>query len=323
MCNYAEMTLINRKINVVIIGGAGFIGRNLIAYLSANTNWNIICVDRDAFEPVSNVKFYRKDFSDRDNIDKILTDILPVGKEFTLIYLAGLGDQSRCFDNPEEAIRTNITIMMDVLLSCRNMKLNKFIFPSTGLLYGKNNNKVFTESDEIYVDSIHAASKIAAEKLIEGIACSYKIKCNILRFSNVFGIDSLQNTLIGKLVKNFAENPNNISVWNLDNRNDYIYVDDVSKAVQKVVEHTGGKVFDIYNVSTGLSYSVREIVDIFCDQMNLIDVSLNETNKVNGISDRRLSNNKIHQDLGWQPEYSIEDGIREITKMIAKGYYEK
>ena len=292
----------------LVTGGAGFIGSNLVDYL-LNHGHSVVCVDNESAE--CNDKFYWNDKA--INIKGDVTDYKFMKNVFTGVeYVFHLAAEARlqpAIKNPIEAVYKNCVGTTTVLQCAREAGVKRVVYSSTSSGYGYNEPpNVETQPDDCL--NPYSVSKIAAEKMCKMYSDLYGLETVVLRYFNVFGERSPTRGQYAPVIGIFqrqrdAGEPLTI-VGDGTQRRDFIYVGDVARAnylasmMPGVRDHLG----EVFNVGSGVNYSVQEIADAISDNQTYIP-------KREGEMDTTWSNiEKINQVIGWKPEVDVLEWIK-------------
>ena len=295
-------------IKSLVTGGAGFIGSNLVDYL-IDRGHQVVCVDNESAE--CNDKFYWNDKA--INIKGDVTDYkfmknVFVGAEY-VFHLAAEARLQPAIKNPIEAVYKNCVGTTTVLQCAREAGVKRVVYSSTSSGYGYNEPpNVETQPDDCL--NPYSVSKIAAEKMCKMYSDLYGLETVVLRYFNVFGERSPTRGQYAPVIGIFerqrdAGEPLTI-VGDGTQRRDFIYVKDVARAnylaslMPRVREHLG----EVFNVGSGVNYSVQQIADAISDNQTYIP-------KREGEMDTTWSNiEKINQVIGWRPEVDVLEWIK-------------
>ena len=292
----------------LVTGGAGFIGSNLVDYLLKQGH-EVICVDNESAE--CNDKFYWNDKA--CNIIGDITDYKFMKNLFTEVdYVFHLAAESRlqpAIKNPIEAVCKNCVGTTTILQCAREAGVKRFIYSSTSSGYGFNPSpNVETQPDDCL--NPYSASKVAAEKFCKMYSDLYGLETVVLRYFNVFGERSPTRGQYAPVIGIFDRQKNNKEpltiVGDGTQRRDFIYVGDVAKANLIAAEATIDKKYlgQVFNIGSGINYSVQEIADAISDNQTYIP-------KREGEMETTWSNiEKASEILGWKPEVDVLEWIK-------------
>jgi len=292
----------------LVTGGAGFIGSNLVDYLLKQGH-EVICVDNESAE--CNDKFYWNDKA--CNIIGDITDYKFMKNLFTEVdYVFHLAAESRlqpAIKNPIEAVYKNCVGTTTILQCAREAGVKRFIYSSTSSGYGFNPSpNVETQPDDCL--NPYSASKVAAEKFCKMYSDLYGLETVVLRYFNVFGERSPTRGQYAPVIGIFDRQKNNNEpltiVGDGTQRRDFIYVGDVAKANLIAAEATLDKKYlgQVFNIGSGINYSVQEIADAISDNQTYIP-------KRDGEMETTWSNiEKASEILGWKPEVDVLEWIK-------------
>ena len=292
----------------LVTGGAGFIGSNLVDYLLKQGH-EVICVDNESAE--CNDKFYWNDKA--CNIIGDITDYKFIKNLFTEVdYVFHLAAESRlqpAIKNPIEAVYKNCVGTTTILQCAREAGVKRLIYSSTSSGYGFNSSpNVETQPDDCL--NPYSASKVAAEKFCKMYSDLYGLETVVLRYFNVFGERSPTRGQYAPVIGIFDRQKNNNEpltiVGDGTQRRDFIYVGDVAKANLIAAEATLDKKYfgQVFNIGSGINYSVQEIADAISDNQTYIP-------KRDGEMETTWSNiEKASEILGWKPEVDVLEWIK-------------
>ena len=310
---------------VIVTGGYGFIGSNLINYL-LKKNYFVINIDKLSYSAnlynLKNIKtnkyiFVKTDINNKYIVSKILKKYKP-----SIVYnLAAETHVDRSIDRPKPFIHNNINGVFNLLEAIRsyNKKTKnkiKLIHVSTDEVYGDIIKKS-DRADERYPykpSSPYAASKASADHLVKSYIKTYNFPAIISNCSNNYGPKQFPEKLIPKLIFNILNNkPLPIYGKGLNSR-EWIYVEDHCKALE--ILSIKGKIGENYNIGSGNDLTNMEltklIMKIMKSKLNKIDNKV----KIKFIKDRpghdiryALNSNKIQKKLKWKAMTKINEGL--------------
>jgi len=306
---------------VIITGGLGFIGSNLIELL-LKKNFFVINIDKATyssnpyntqdFKKLKNYRFIKCDIK-----DKKISQILLKYKPSCVFNLAAETHVDRSIDNPHSFIQSNIVGVYNLLECFKNFSnryKSKLIHVSTDEVYGDIIKGRSSETYPYKPSSPYAASKAASDHLVSSYVRTYKIPAIITNCSNNYGPKQHPEKLIPKLIYNILNNKPLPIYGKGTNSREWIYVKDHCEALLKIFQR--GKVGEFYNIGSNKNLNNLEICK------NLIKISKNyyvlgKKVKIIFVKDRpghdiryALNSNKIKKELSWRPKTSFKKGIK-------------
>lgn len=321
--------------NILVTGGAGFIGSNFVKYmLLKDRDCNIINLDLLTYAGnLENLKeiednkhycFIKGDIRDRDLIKQIFDKY----KIDTVVNFAAESHVDRSIEDPEIFLKTNILgtgSLLDVAKQCwkvspedkycRAFKENvKFVQVSTDEVYGSLGKEgFFTELTPLSPNSPYSASKASSDMVVKAYYETYGLPINITRCSNNYGPYQFPEKLIPLMIHNCVHE-NKLPVYGDGMQvRDWLHVTDHCSAIATVMDK--GIVGEVYNIGGNNEKANIEIVKLIINTLEKSD-SLIEYVKDRPGHDRRyaIDNSKITTELGWSPSYTFEVGISETIE---------
>ncbi len=239
-------------------------------------------------------------------------------KKSVLFHMAGLANVRECEKNSPLAFNSNVLLTYQALEFCRRQKIKKFIFPSTGLVYGDLHKRLATENDQVIPKSLYIATKVSAEALIQGYAHSFGISCKIARLGNVYGPGGNVDTLVGTLINQVLTHKK-IIVRDLTPVRDFIYLDDVIEGFLHLSISKEDTDFILVNLSTGTGTSVKKLIDTLYQVASISSDKIQSQNaSINSISSLVLDNSLLIKLTGWKPKYDLAEGLSLTLKKSFK-----
>ena len=306
---------------IVVTGGLGFIGSNLIDLL-IKKNFFVINVDKVSYssnfynhKEYKNSKKYK--FIKCDIKDKKFKNIIFKYKPISIFNLAAETHVDRSIDSPKNFIQSNIVGVYNLLEYFKEYSdkfKSKLIHISTDEVYGDILKGRTTEKYPYYPSSPYAASKAASDHLVSAYVRTYKIPAIITNCSNNYGPKQHPEKLIPKLIYNIINNkPLPIYGKGINSR-EWIYVKDHCEALFKVFKK--GKIGQFYNIGSNKNLNNIQV----CKSLLKISkklINLGNKVKINFVMDRpghdiryALNSNKIRKELNWKPKISFAKGIK-------------
>lgn len=309
--------------NVLVAGGAGFIGSHLCDAL-LNAGERVICVDNLSLGTRDNVrhledshafKLYEADGTDRE----ALADIFAREHIEYVFHLAANSDIQASAKNPEVEYRNTYTTTFQILSCMREYGVRKLFFASTSAVYGDKRDVILDEhTPDLSPVSYYGAAKLGSEALISAFSYMNDIEALIFRFPNVIG-PKLTHGVIYDFYQKLQKNQKQLQILGDGKQSKpYIYVTDLINAIMMFKEKRK-KGIAIYNVGVEGETSVTQIADIICKEMELSDVEYVYTGGESGwkgdVPRFQYCIEKIHK-AGWMASYSSDEAVKKTVRDI-------
>jgi UDP-glucuronate 4-epimerase len=310
--------------NILVTGGAGFIGSHLVDRLLAEDNWRVTVVDdfNDFYEPEikrENVRAHEQ----RDTYRLVECDIRERGaleeafgetKFDVIVHLAARAGVRPSLEEPELYAETNINGTLNLLELARRHGVRQFVFGSSSSVYGINAKVPFSEEDPIRQPiSPYAATKAAGELLCHTYAHLYGVRCVCLRFFTVYGARQRPDLAIHKFAR-LIDKGQPIPVFgDGTTRRDYTFIDDIIAGVRAAVDYRSSP-YEVINLGESRTVELRELIALLekeLDHRALID---RQPMQPGDVPQTFADITKARRLLGYQPQTEIEDGIRRFVE---------
>ena len=306
--------------NIIVTGGAGFIGGNFVYYmLKKRPQDRIICFDKLTYagnmetmaEAMKNdqFKFVRGDIADRQAVYKLFE----TEKPDVIVNFAAESHVDRSIENPEIFLQTNVIGTSVLLDACRKYGIDRYHQVSTDEVYGDlpldRPDLFFTETTNLHTSSPYSASKASADLLVMAYHRTYKVPVTISRCSNNYGPFHFPEKLIPLMIINALADKKLPVYGDGLNVRDWLYVEDHCAAINLILEK--GKVGEVYNIGGHNERANIDVVKTILKQLGKSEDLIEYVGDRKG-HDRRyaIDPTKIHNELGWLPETKFEDGIK-------------
>ena len=323
---------------VLVTGGLGFIGSNLIKLLIAK-KYFVINLDKISYasnfynvKEFSNSKKYKFIKADLNNKSKIL-NIFKKYKPDVIFNLAAETHVDRSIDSPFDFIKSNIFGVFNLLESFRKYyllnKSSKLIHISTDEVYGDVLNGRSKENDTYKPSSPYAASKASSDHLVSSYVRTFGIPAIITNCSNNYGPRQHPEKLIPKLIYNILNNKSLPIYGKGLNSREWIFVNDHCEALIQVSKK--GKIGNFYNIGSNLNLNNLKLTRCLI-QIAKSKLKIGENVKIKFVKDRpghdlryALNSAKIMKNLKWKPRVSIMKGLEKTFDWYLKNpnYYSK
>lgn len=329
--------------NILVTGGAGFIGSNFIFYmLNKHSEDRIICLDKLTYAgnlktlaPVMdklNFKFIKADIADRKAVDEIFT----AEKPYVVVNFAAESHVDRSIEDPGIFLQTNVIGTQVLLDACRQYGIARYHQVSTDEVYGdlplNRPDLFFTEQTPLHTSSPYSASKASADLLCNAYFRTYGLPITISRCSNNYGPYQFPEKLIPLMIANaLADKP--LPVYGEGfNVRDWLYVEDHCRAIDLILQN--GEIGQVYNIGGHNEMRNIDIVKLILQFLGKPESLITFVTDRKG-HDMRYAINPafINEKLGWQPETKFADGIqktiewylehKEWWQEIVSGEYQK
>ena len=306
------------RINILVTGGAGYIGSHIVELLVKDKK-NIIILDNlvTGYEKLINKKaiFIKADIKNKLKIKKIIKDF----KINSIIHLAAYLNVSEAEKNKRKYYQNNIIGTKNLLDACENSSVKNIIFSSSCSIYGNVKGSV-GENKKPNPQGYYGYTKYKGEELVKKLSLKYKFKYGILRYFNVAGaspsgkIGEIE-TSHGHLIKNLAiqslKKKPNIQIFGNDYKTkdgtcirDYVHVSDLADIHIKGLNYLQKKEKSfILNCGYGKGYSVKQITDIFKKIKKGVDVRY-QKRRPGDIAQVYANTKKFKKILRWKPKYN-------------------
>ncbi|MCV0399553.1 MAG: NAD-dependent epimerase/dehydratase family protein [Nitrosarchaeum sp.] len=294
--------------NVLITGGAGFIGSHLIRYL--NKQGNSITIF-DNFSNSSNaiisgydIKLIEGDILDYSLLSKSLKNIDIV------IHLAAQISVIDSIKNPQHTMKINVIGTQNVLDACLENNVKNFIAISSAAIFG-NQDTLLTENSNPEPISPYGQSKLLMEKRIIDFSKKHLLNSIILRFFNLYGSgqSSQYAGVITKFLENIRENKP-LEIYGTGNQTrDFIHIDDAIECIHLAIKHINKNTAKIYNVGSGKSTSILDLANLL-SKLSGRNLPINFKPDTKGtILYSKTSIALAKKELGFEPKISLQAGL--------------
>ena len=308
---------------VIITGGSGFIGSNLVDYL-IKKKYFVINIDKLTYSSnryknkirnKKNYKLVKLDIINKSKLIKIIKKNNPIA----IFNLAAETHVDRSIDGPKNFIHTNINGTFNLLESLRFLKKKninpKLIHISTDEVYGDiKKNKRSNEDHKYEPSSPYSASKASADHLVKSYIRTYKINAVISNCCNNYGPYQFPEKLIPKMLSNIFTNKILPIYARGKNSREWIYVQDHCEALFTL--YLKGKSGHSYNVGTGVNLSNINLVKKILKICKLKKIKIGKNVKIKYVKDRpghdfryALDSKKILKELKWRPKIKFNEGL--------------
>ena len=310
---------------VLVTGGAGYIGSTVIRELLSR-GYDVISVDNlyrgdykylSAFKDNPHLKLTVGDISSAGELDNLLRDVQDLD---AVIHLAAVPGLKRCLDDPGRAILTNVYGTFNVLEFARKHDAQKFIFPSSGAVYGVPKFTPISEDHPLNPINLYGVTKLSGEKLVDSYYFNYGLSTVILRFGNIYGVGlfTYWENVIPKFVRQALEGKPLTIYGTGEQGRDFIHILDVVDAIISLLDRKDVK-GEKFNLGSGKAVSVNTIANSISEILRGEygrDVKIIHLPPRKGepyIKDFYYSTERIRSRLGFKVHWTVKDGIKQIV----------
>lgn len=306
--------------NILITGGAGFIGSHLVDRLLSENDWRVTAVDdfNDFYSPeikrrnvqrqLQNSAFKLVEADIRDKA--ALAGVFSETKFDCIVHLAARAGVRPSLSEPQLYVETNINGTMNLLELARQHNVLQFVFGSSSSVYGVNEKVPFSESDPIFNPiSPYAATKAAGELLCHTYSHLYGLRCICLRFFTVYGARQRPDLAIHKFAQLISEGKPVPVFGDGTTRRDYTYIEDILAGVRAAIDYDKTN-YEVINLGESRTVELRELIALLEKELDLRAVIERQPMQPGDVPQTFADISKARQLLGYNPQTQIEDGIR-------------
>lgn len=310
--------------NILITGGAGFIGSHLVDRLLAEGGWRVSVIDdfNDFYAPEikrQNVQAHRKhpdyelheaDIRDRKALDGVFSPI----RFDCIVHLAARAGVRPSLTQPRLYVDTNINGTMNLLELARENEVPQFVFGSSSSVYGVNEKVPFSEDDPIFNPiSPYAATKAAGELLCHTYSHLYNLRSVCLRFFTVYGARQRPDLAIHKFARLISQGKQIPVFGDGTTRRDYTFIDDIIAGVRAAIDYQTTK-YEVINLGESRTVELRELISLLEKELGRKAVIDRQPLQAGDVPQTFADISKARRLLGYDPHTQIEDGIRRFLE---------
>jgi UDP-glucuronate 4-epimerase len=305
--------------NILVTGGAGFIGSHLVDHLLAEGVWRVTALDdfNDFYAPAvkrENVREHLRhdayrlveaDIRDRSALGRVFGET-----EFeVIVHLAARAGVRPSLSEPELYAETNINGTLNLLELARRHEIKQFVFGSSSSVYGINAKVPFSEEDPIRQPiSPYAATKAAGELLCHTYAHLYHIRAICLRFFTVYCARQRPDLAIHKFARLIDEGQPIPVFGDGTTRRDYTYIDDIIAGVRAAIAYTASD-YEVFNLGESRTVELKELISLLERTLDRQAVINRQPMQPGDVPQTFADISKARRLLGYRPQTQIEEGI--------------
>ena len=296
--------------NILVTGGAGFIGSNLVDRLSPRNR--VIVLDNLSSGLLSNlekskdlIRFIKGDILDKDLIKDIVTEV-----EFVFHLAANVGNV-RSIEDPLFDMEVNIKGTINLLEACLKSNIKRFVYSSSGAIFGEAKYLPVDENHPLNPQSPYGVSKLAAEKYCFAYYKIHGLPITALRYFNAYGPrqgSSGYTNIIARFFQRIREGKPLTIFGDGRQTRDFVFVEDIVKANILAATHPDA-VGEIFNIATGRENDVNKLVTIINQLSKQKNKVIYTDSRAGEVKHSRAKIEKARRILGYNPEINIEEGL--------------
>jgi UDP-glucuronate 4-epimerase len=309
---------------ILVTGGAGFIGSHLVDRLLGEGSWQVTVVDdfNDFYDPdikhanifnhlkSANYKLVEADIRDA----AALKQVFAATNFDCIVHLAARAGVRPSLTQPQLYTETNINGTVNLLELARQHDVKQFVFGSSSSVYGINAKVPFSEDDPIRQPiSPYAATKAAGELIAHSYSHLYGVRCVCLRFFTVYGARQRPDLAIHKFAR-LIDAGKPIPVFgDGSSRRDYTYIDDIISGVRAAIDYSGS-VYEVINLGESRTVELRELISLLERELDIEAKIDRQPLQPGDVPQTFADIEKARRLLNYNPQTPIEEGIRKFVR---------
>lgn len=297
---------------VLVTGGTGFVGSNLVSAL-VETGYEVGVLSRRAIS-----KGTLPQGVSVLSGDVCRPETLPSFEAYdSVVHLAGIVSVGQSIDDPKTTVETNTLGTQHVFECARKDGISDCIYLSSGAVYGNPEYLPIDESHPTQCFHPYAASKLAGEHIAESYAHAYGMSVGVLRGFTLYGPGQQSDNLVPSVVSKLADGEDEIVLGNLEPTRDFTYIADLVTAIIRVLEESIDT-YEVFNIGSGNETTVREMVnEIVRTSGQEVSVVSEDTGRSSDVEiSRMVADTEKLEQLGWTAEYDLQTGVKETLNHV-------
>jgi UDP-glucuronate 4-epimerase len=310
--------------NILITGGAGFIGSHLVDLLLAEGGWRVVVVDdfNDFYAPDIKRANIREHLENPHYqlVEADIRDFAALANIFrekgfdVIAHLAARAGVRPSLAEPVLYTETNINGTVNLLELARKYNVPQFVFASSSSVYGVNEKVPFAEDDPIFNPiSPYAATKAAGELLCHTYAHLYGLRCVCLRFFTVYGARQRPDLAIHKFTKLISAGQSIPVFGDGATRRDYTYIDDIMQGVRAAIDYDQTN-YEVINLGESRTVELRELIALIEDALGAKAAIDRQPMQPGDVPQTFADISRARKLLNYNPTTPIEEGIKKFVE---------
>lgn len=305
---------------IVITGGMGFVGSNLIEHLNSKKN-QIIVIDNFSTNVNNNCNGF--ELINLDLTDKNLLEKINFQSADIFIHLAGPSSGPASSKDPKGTIDMSNRGIFNVLELCEKLSVKRLLFASSMAVYGNPIESPVNEETVCNPISYYSIAKLSAENIIKVFCKTSNLEYSILRFFNIYGpgqdLNRMDQGIVSIYLSMLLNQQPFIIKGRLDRVRDLIHIDDIVLSILKIIDSPAAA-NQIINICNGKKISIQRLAETLInhfDDYQYEDI-IEEEGSPDDIQKIYGSNNKLLNEIGYKPKYDIDSGIDNFVTWAKK-----
>jgi UDP-glucuronate 4-epimerase len=319
---------VNNQKNILVTGGAGFIGSHLVERLLAEKVWRVSVVDdfNDFYAPElkranarphltdENYQLFEANISDAEFLRGIFEE-----NEFdVIVHLAARAGVRPSLLQPKLYAETNVNGTLNLLELARQFSVKQFIFGSSSSVYGNNKKIPFSEDDKIFQPiSPYAATKAAGELLCHTYSHLYDIRTVCLRFFTVYGARQRPDLAIRKFSQLISDDKPIQVFGDGTTRRDYTFIDDIIQGVRAAIDYDRS-MYEVINLGESQTVELRQLIALLEENLGKKAVIDRQPMQPGDVPQTFADITKAGELLNYNPQTKIDEGIKKFVAWFVK-----
>ena len=314
--------------NILVTGGAGFIGSHLVRRLLSDNIWNVTVFDdfnefyspeikREnirEFDGNENLKVFEGDICSSETVEKVFG----AGDFDVIVHLAAWAGVRPSLLNPKLYAQVNVSGTLNLLEAAKDHSVKQFVFGSSSSVYGSRCEVPFSETDVIQNPiSPYAATKAAGELLCHTYSHLYDLRTVCLRFFTVYGASQRPDLAIHKFSKLIAEGKPIPVFGDGKTRRDYTYVDDIIHGVRAAIDYDKTP-NEVFNLGESQTVELNELIRLLEENLEKKAMIDRQPMQPGDVPQTFADISKARELLGYNPQTKIAEGITKFVKWFKK-----
>ncbi len=310
---------------ILVTGGLGFMGSDFIRYmLDTYPLYEIINIDKmtyagnpdnlAGYDTNSRYTFIKGDISVASDVEKALAT--GKGRIDAIINFAAETHVDRSIQNPEAFLQTSVVGTYRLLEKARELGIDRYIQISTDEVFGEIEEGHFTEASPFMPRSPYSAAKAAGDMLVASYVNTYQLPAIVTHCCNNFGPFHYPEKLIPLAITNILEDKKVPIYGDGKQVREWIFVRDHSKAIDYILHN--GNAGEVYNIGSGEERENIETITAILAELGRDEAALEFVKDRPGHDRRYAIDSSKLRSLGWKPEYTFEQGIKETVSWFQK-----